>query len=226
MNFLSHFYLVQHDPDPYLVLGMMLPDMTKNHRKNWNLHPKKHLRKFENDAILMSISRGWELHLETDRRFHSSSFFSRHSVELRKQIATVFTGPPFRPFFLAHVALELLLDSLLIIQQKVDTGKFYAQLSACPEDDIIRFLELNGIVEAASFAGWYRQFIDSAYLYSYASPDGLSHALDRIGRRVWQAPVPEKERQRLAEILRIYRNEIENEYLPIFEEITYYLRPL
>ncbi|QEC50968.1 hypothetical protein EDD80_101587 [Anseongella ginsenosidimutans] len=226
MNFLSHFYLIQDNPDPYLVLGMVLPDMVKNHRKTWNLHPYKQAGQLEEDAVLRSIYRGWELHLETDRRFHSSSFFSLHSVELRKQIAAVLSGPPFRPFFLAHIALELLLDSLLIIQQRVDIGKFYLRLSACGEQDIVRFLEINGIHEAPSFTGWFRQFTRSAYLYSYSSPGNLSHALDSIGRRVWQVPFPEEKKGQLAVILQAYRNEIENDYLPIFEEITYYLRPL
>lgn len=226
MNYLSHFYLVGDSADPYLVLGMVLPDMVKNHRKSWNAHPRKHEKELADDGIMTSIRRGWELHLETDRRFHSSAFFSYHSSRLRKQIAQVLPHRPFRPFFLAHVALELLLDSLLIIQEKVDTGKFYTQLAACRESEVVRFLEINGIPEAASFIPWLREFISSAYLYSYSNPGSLSYSLDRIGRRVWQAPVDPRAREQLTGILLAYRDLIENEYLPIFEEITSYLRPL
>lgn len=226
MNYLSHFYLVQDHPDPYLILGMVLPDMVKNHRKDWNMHPRRQRLQLQQDPVLASVLRGWELHLETDRRFHSSLFFKEHSRELRKQIAGVLDRLPFRPFFLAHVALELLLDSLLLLQQRVDPGKLYRQLAACEEQDIIRFLELNGIPQAPSFTAWYRAFIRDAYLYSYSSSSSLSHALEGIGQRVWQARFPPGDTQRIADILLVYRTEIESEYLPIFDEITYYLRLL
>jgi hypothetical protein len=41
MNFLSHFYFDRHSEDPHLVLGAVLPDLVKNARKDWNLHPER-----------------------------------------------------------------------------------------------------------------------------------------------------------------------------------------
>src|SRR3546814_10762411 len=89
---------------------MVLPDMVKNHRKSWNLHPQKHERELNADPVMSAIRLGWDLHLETDRRFHSSVFFHHHTSQLRKQLIRVLPDRPYRPFFLAHIALELLLD--------------------------------------------------------------------------------------------------------------------
>src|SRR5690606_22260906 len=140
-----------------------------------------------------------ERHLETGRRLDSSLFFIEHRRELRKQVARALGRLPARPVFLAQVAPELRLASLLPLLQRVDPGKLYRQLAACEEQDIIRFLELNGIPQAPSFTAWYRAFIRDAYLYSYSSSSSLSHALEGIGQRVWQARFPPGDTQRIAE---------------------------
>src|SRR3546814_21126054 len=103
---------------------------------------------------MSAIRLGGELHLETDRRFHSSVFFHHHTSKLRKQIIRVLPDRPYRPFFLPHIALELLLDSLLMIHERAGTGQFYSRLSDSREDEIVRFLELNGIGDAISFPHW------------------------------------------------------------------------
>lgn len=224
MNFLSHYYFVRHTADPYLALGSVLPDMVRNHRKDWNLHPSRVRERYEGESALFSIFRGWELHMEADRQFHSSEFFRKHSSGLRKEIASFITELPFRPFFLAHVALELLLDSLLIIHKKVDADNFYLQLSGCSPPEVTRFIALCQIPGADSFLPWFDEFRNSRYLFTYSRPERLAYALDRIGQRVWQAPFPGGYRRDLEAVLSAYRAKIEKEYLHIFEEITYYLR--
>src|SRR5690606_36062394 len=116
--------------------------MVKNYRKDWNLHPSRFRERYEKENALFSIYRGWELHMEADRYFHSSEFFRKHSSALRKEIASFITELPFRPFFLAHVGLELLLDSLLIVHKKVDTRDFYLHLSGCSPPVAARFIAL------------------------------------------------------------------------------------
>lgn len=226
MNFISHYYFVRHSADPYLVLGMVLPDMVKNHRKSWNLRPKKQERQLLEREVTASVYKGWELHVETDRLFHSSAFFKEQSSQIRKQIAAIVTRLPFRPFFLAHVALELLLDSLLIIREEADAAHFYRLISRCDPAEVIRFLEINHIDDALSFIPWFNSFVKNRYLYSYSETENLVYALDRTGRRVWSEPFSEEEKDGLSRLLQTWRMQLENEYLPIFEQISYYLRPL
>ena len=48
MNFLSHFYFEQQNPDSNMVMGTVLPDLVKNASKDWNFYPQK------NEALFMT----------------------------------------------------------------------------------------------------------------------------------------------------------------------------
>ena len=66
-----------------------------------------------------SIIAGWQKHLAVDRLFHSSDFFKMRSHQLKKALLPAIEGSPVKPFFLGHVALELILDNLLLTTAKV-----------------------------------------------------------------------------------------------------------
>jgi hypothetical protein len=110
MNFLSHYYFDLDTTSCYFVLGTVLPDLLKNADKNLVLHPEKLVH--SNEAV-NQIIQGWNKHLEVDRYFHSSEFFLHHSHQLKLELRPVIEGSPVKPFFLGHIAIELVLDNLL-----------------------------------------------------------------------------------------------------------------
>lgn len=113
MNYLSHFYFDQLSDDPYYILGIALPDLTKGHNRSWNIHPKP--GEPETDPNFKSILKGWERHLEVDRLFHSSGFFAENTELIKNELKNIpFKNKEIRPYVLAHILLELLLDSILI----------------------------------------------------------------------------------------------------------------
>jgi hypothetical protein len=133
MNFLSHYYFDRDVTNCYHILGIVLPDLLKNADKTIVLHPEKLRHPNEN---VNSIVRGWNRHLEVDRYFHSSEFFFEHSHELKKELLPAVVGSPVKPFFLGHIALELILDNLLITTDKITVHSFYEHLHGC-EDKVI-----------------------------------------------------------------------------------------
>src|SRR5581483_10474802 len=141
MNFLSHFYFDRGTTNCSHTLGTVLPDLLKNADKNIILHPEKlqHPDKKINDIIL-----GWRKHLEVDRYFHSSIFFITHSSKLRQRLEPAIKGSPVKSFFLGHVALELILDSLLLTTGRVSIDDFYAHLAGCDLATIGAFLNFSG----------------------------------------------------------------------------------
>ncbi|MGB4775981.1 MAG: hypothetical protein WBP45_12460, partial [Daejeonella sp.] len=112
MNFLSHFYFDRNTQDPNLVLGTVLPDLIKNARKDWNLYPQKREDRFIHSQEMTSLLTGWKRHLQVDCCFHSSKFFAEHTRAIRLLIAPVLEDSVVRPSFFAHIALELMLDSI------------------------------------------------------------------------------------------------------------------
>ncbi|HEY4327939.1 MAG TPA: hypothetical protein VGN20_28405 [Mucilaginibacter sp.] len=216
MNFLSHFYFDRDTDNCYLVLGTVLPDLLKNADKNIIIHPEKLSHP---DYAVNSIIRGWKKHLEVDRYFHSSDFFLTHSHNLKKLLLPAIEGSPVKPFFLGHIALELILDNLLLTTQKVTADGFYDHLDGCQPALVEKFLTFSGLKNTAVFFRFYDDFKKSRYLYSYSQTREIAYALKRICMRVWNNPfTPENETQMNA-VLTAYRTNLADGFMSIFDEI-------
>lgn len=221
MNFLSHYYFHRYSHDPELVLGCVLPDFLKNADKTVRLQPEQHELKFLNNPRLESLYAGWTHHVETDRVFHNLPFFYEHTHGLRLILAPVVEDTPIRASFLSHIALELLLDHLLLEDGTVDDTHFYRELKAVDRMATQRFLYLCGMEDSSSFFYFLDQFIAENYLSSYRDLTQVSFALLQICRRIWNISPDAVLKERLAGKLAGYKKIIRPEYMSVFEAITY-----
>ena len=219
MNFLSHYYFDQSS-DSYTVLGTLLPDLTANAQKEWKLYPQKNPQLFENDVDLKAILGGWNRHLAVDKYFHNSIFFTTHSHQLSAKLRPILQNSPVKAYFLAHISLELLLDGLLLKNNKVSTEAFYSHLAACNAKKIVQFLELNLVEDTQPFTLYFERFCSSAYLNSYRETEKIAYALHRICLRVWPESLTEAEQIKITKVLVAYQRELESVYFEIFTEIS------
>jgi hypothetical protein len=224
MNFLSHYYF-DRETSPklmgYHTLGTVLPDLLKNADKTINLHPEKlhHSDPKINDIIL-----GWQKHVAVDRYFHTSQFFITHSSELRVLLTPAVAGSPVKTFFLGHIALELILDNLLITTGKVSTDDFYQHLSTCNNDVIEEFLNFSGLAETDQFFLFYENFKRSRYLETYAETQQIAYALRRICMRIWNDPFTPEHEGKMNAVLSAYRDILQDSFITIFDVIEYKLK--
>lgn len=225
MNFLSHFYFDRHSDNPERIIGMVLPDLVKNARKDWCIRPEKQQYLFTADSKLNGILEGWKRHLEVDRYFHSSDFFCFHTQNIKTLIRPFLINTEVRPSFVAHIALELMLDSLLLKENIVETGQFYKYLSAADVTSIKIFLELNGIFDTSPFFNFLDEFISSAYLNQYNDSGHIIYAIGRICMRLWMNPFSETQKLQLTAVLLPYMAKLEKEYTQIFDQIEVRLNP-
>lgn len=213
MNFLSHFYYTQSTANPYYTMGAVLPDLFRNHHHDWKFH--------EIDVVpdgddMSWLIKGWLLHIEVDRIFHSSAPFAAHTSHLRKKLVHVFTEPPKRPFFLAHIGYELILDALLIKNKKVIAAEFYQQLESCDSSVLDRFMVQLGVQDTGGFHKFLKNFIESRYLGNYDRPKSLVHALDQIGRRVWVEKFTDFETKNTIEAIDSTMKELNPAFIDVF----------
>lgn len=219
MNFLSHYFFDKHQQDSYQVLGAVLPDLVKNADKNWNIYPQKHESVYQDNPIYSSIIRGWKRHLQVDAIFHSSDFFYTHTAALKMLIKPILENTPVRPSFLAHIALELLLDHLILTQKLISADDFYNHLKVVDLDKLTDFLAAENIHESQKFLRFYNGFIDNRYLFSYQELDNVSYALHRICLRIWDNPFSEETKAELTNKLQLYKADLQVDFMRIFEEI-------
>jgi hypothetical protein len=223
MNFLSHFYFDKNSADDYIVLGTVLPDLLKNAVKEGNLHPLKLEHIFQKDPLQKALLIGWERHLLVDKIFHSSGFFQHQTAVLKQLLLPLLTTSPVKPFFLAHIGLELILDHLLTVNELIDTNKFYGHLGRIDQTVLKAFLNKCEFAETGKFIKFLEEFISSRYLLSYSKIENITYALNRICMRLWERPFEDHELIQLTEQLRYFKNRIEDEYLTIFAEVEFNL---
>ncbi|MGF7080043.1 ACP phosphodiesterase [Mucilaginibacter sp. UYCu711] len=216
MNFLSHYYFDRDVTDCYFILGTVLPDLLKNADKTIVLHPEK--LQHQNPHV-NAIIKGWNKHLDVDRYFHSSDFFATHSHELKKLLAPVIEGSPVKPFFLGHIAIELILDNLLLTTGKIKVDDFYAHLKGCDNTIIEEFLTSAGLKDTTRFLRFYEGFKRDGYLHTYSETQQIAYALKRICMRVWENPFTPLHEARMNEVLVAYRRLLLPHFMTIFYEI-------
>ena len=219
MNFLSHYYFERENPNENVVMGMVLPDFVKNAHKDWNLHPQKNETLFNTNPAQQALLTGWKRHLETDRLFHNSAFFTTQTALLKQAILPAVATGPVKPFFLAHIALELLLDHLLVSQGKINIDQFYQQLQQANTPALSSFLEKAQLPDIAHFSKFLDSFISSRYLLSYQKIENITYALNRICMRLWDRPFTESQLHTLTEKLESFKEGLALNYLHIFTEI-------
>lgn len=225
MNFLSHFYFDRHISDPERIMGMVLPDLVKNAKKEWSLRPEKTPYRFEEDNKLRHLLDGWKRHLEVDKHFHSSDFFCSHTGNIRAQISPFLVTSEVRPSFVAHIALELMLDSLLLTESIISTGNFYRFLRETDRDALDSFLQLNSIADTEPFFRFLDEFIDSEYLNSYSDSAHIIYAVGRICMRIWPDPFTETQKLQLTAVLVPYLERLRTDFMQVFQEIEERLTP-
>ena len=219
MNFLSHYYFDKNNQNSKLIIGTILPDLLKNAHKSWNIHPQKKEHLFEEDPYLKEILMGWKRHLMVDKLFHSSVFFETQTGLLKQMLLPILTQSPVRPSFLAHIGVELVLDHLLVTENRVDLNQFYAHLNHVEDHLLNDFLNKNGLTETEKFFKFLNSFKTSRYLFSYAQLENVSYALQRICMRIWAQPFSEETLNLLTAQLHLYKALLAKNYQTIFDEI-------
>ncbi|WP_345948217.1 hypothetical protein ABDD95_15305 [Mucilaginibacter sp. PAMB04274] len=216
MNFLSHYYFDRHTTNCYHVLGTVLPDLLKNADKSIILHPQEY---HYTDGPAHHIFNGWEKHLEVDRHFHNANFFKTHSHQLKLALLPALNGSPVKPFFLGHIAIELILDNLLLTTEQITAHGFYEHLGSCEDEVIKEFLTKSGMKDPSLFIRFFTKFKNDQYLHTYARTEQVAYALKRICMRIWSNPFMPGQEAAINEVIIDYRKKLESNFLEIFSEI-------
>ncbi|GAB2691814.1 hypothetical protein GCM10027037_13930 [Mucilaginibacter koreensis] len=216
MNFLSHFYFDRHSINCYHILGTVMPDLLKNADKSAVIHPEK---LSHSNPEIQSIINGWKKHLEVDRHFHNSDFFKTHSHRLKLHLLPALAGSPVKPFFLGHIAVELILDNLLLTESLILADDFYNHLEGCEDDVIHEFLSFSGYTDSNLFLRFYTNFKKSRYLQSYIEVNQVAYALKRICMRIWNHPFSPEQEVQLNDLLADYRLRLKADFQSIYQEI-------
>lgn len=190
MNYLAHAY--QHLDNPYFVAGTGLPDwMSVIDRKN---RPR---RQYAEPVIdhshpsIAALARGCVQHHADDLWFHQNECFvtlsTQFAVELRQLLEP---GLGHQAGFVGHIAVELLLDAILIERDPRLLDKYYALLESL-DADLVQ-AGANAICQqpVTNLVDLLPKFIEVRFLADYSDDELLLRNFNRVMKRVGLPQLP------------------------------------
>jgi len=185
VNYLSHYYIDRHNPDPEFVLGLMMPDLIRG------FDPEKKLKyvnikKVEVSKDFMDVHSGVMKHHLVDAYFHNSDYFKNNCKLIEKVIKRYPIAAANRyQHFLSHILLEMLIDRYLIIDHPAIVNEFYSIIEKADNEKINEYFEFIGLSEISKpFTSFLRKFVELRFLANYTDNNLFIKALIGVYKKV------------------------------------------
>lgn len=188
MNFLSHFYNEQPCSEPYIIAGVILPDILSNYSYRSGEVIKLHAGKLveTQDSNFAELSAGVQKHYAADDAFHESDFF-HSNVDMIRDIVHRhgLKHVEKRLYALAHVMLEIMLDRKLLVENSHTCDELYRLINEVDLARLEGFMALNHhAAHAAGVARHFGGFREVKFIYDYTDDGRLMELLGRINQRL------------------------------------------
>ena len=190
MNYFTH--ALNHLDRPYFMAGTAIPDWLSVVNRKVRLRPRQLERWLTDECEIQStLAAGVLRHLTDDDWFHTTRGFVEVTGELSHQFRECL-GPSelYHCGFLGHVAMELLLDGVLMQIYPERFEEYWRVLDRIEPDLIetaVNRMAKSPVEHLAWFIGLYRR---EQFLRCYENDASLVRRLNQVLIRVKLTPVP------------------------------------
>ena len=203
MNYFAHALDVLDDP--YMLAGTAVPDWLNVADRGVRVR-SKHALPFIADADprLAAVARGIVRHLQDDAWFHETATFHELSWRFTALVRDALPDDEgFRPSFLGHILVEILLDASLIARYPDRLETYYRQLAGLDPGVVQTAVNRMAPRSTERLAPLIPLFIGERFLWDYADDAKLWRRLNQVMRRVGLPLLPESFCELLPEIRRL-----------------------
>jgi hypothetical protein len=190
MNYLAHGW--RYADEPYVLAGTAAPDWLNVIDRKTRVRSRTAVEFVADaDPIVASIARGIVQHHADDAWFHATTAFNELSLQFAVEIREVLPGDEgFRPSFLGHIIVELLLDRALAEDEPKRLDNYYAalaKLDAVVTQHAISLLATRPVDRIVTLLP---RFLSERFLYDYLDDAKLLMRLNHVMRRVGLPQLP------------------------------------
>ncbi len=177
--------------DPYFLAGTAVPDWLSVVDRGVRSRAK-HADALidDSDALIARVAQGIVQHHRDDEWFHKTRAFAELSLSLTVKIReSMAADHGFRPSFLGHILVELLLDAVLIERDQEALHHYYRAMKQA--DPAVVELAVNRISPHATdkINLFLPRFCQERFLWDYAEDGKLTGRLNQVLRRVGLSPL-------------------------------------
>jgi len=172
--------------DPYYLAGTAVPDwlnVVDRRVRVRSRHALVHLPAA--DARLASVAAGIAQHCRDDDWFHQTRAFAELSLEICRQLREVLPADDgFRPHFLGHILVELLLDAELIRDDPARLDAYYSAMDGVEPQAVEEAVSTIAGRAVPNLATFIPLFSRERFLWDYGDDGKLLFRVNQVMRRV------------------------------------------
>jgi len=201
---------------PYFLAGTAVPDWLGGVDRKVRV-PRKRAEQYVQhaDPVVAMVAQGIVQHHHDDAWFHKNRAFNEMCLQFAKDIRAIIPDDRgFRPRFLAHILVELLLDAQLIAHTPGDIDRYYQVMEELDASDVERAVNLMTTRATDALADRITLFCERRFLYDYADDETLLRRLNNVMQRVKLALLPDS-------LLRLFptaRREVARRQMELLDE--------
>lgn len=189
MNYLAHG--VAHVESPYLLAGTAVPDWLSVVNRRVRVSGKAAAALLlDDDPVARAVAAGVVQHLDDDRWFHQTRVFAETSLRFAVELRELLPGDEgFRPSFLGHILVEILIDATLIRRDPGVADRYYRALAEVSPAQVQAAVNRMARQPTDQLAVWIERFLQVRFLYDYLEDDKLLFRLEQVMSRVGLPPL-------------------------------------
>ncbi|MEX2141248.1 MAG: hypothetical protein WD894_18430 [Pirellulales bacterium] len=213
MNYLAHGWRFTHDP--YFLAGTAVPDWLCVADRGVRVRSKRAAEWTDGcDAETAAVARGICRHHADDRWFHQTRAFAELSLGFSRRTHDALPADEgFRPWFLGHILVELLLDAALIEQRPERLTAYYAALAEVDGAVVEAAVNRIALQPAQRLSNFISLFCRARFLYDYTDDGKLLVRLNQVMQRVRLPALPAS----FVELLPAMRDEVRNRQIELLD---------
>ncbi|MEQ8790738.1 MAG: hypothetical protein RIC55_30855 [Pirellulaceae bacterium] len=190
MNYFAHGR--HYTNDPYFLAGTAVPDWLSVVDRKVRARRKNAARFVEDeDPRVAALARGVVQHHHDDDWFHQTRAFVELNLEFTVAIRDrLGADAGFRPSFLGHILVEILLDAVLIEEQPERLDAYYAAMRQLDPQLVGEAVNQMATQTTPLLAALLPRFSAERFLYDYADDGKLLWRLNHVMRRVKLPQLP------------------------------------
>ena len=191
MNFLCH--AMPYFEAPLVAASTAVPDWLSVVDRKIRARGKLARQVLDSDDDeLRDVATGVIRHIEDDRWFHGTQAFVDTNMRLAVQLRDRLPGDQgFRPTFVGHILIEMLLDAFWIRDDPSIGKQYYSILKSISPLTIQRCVNTISGKPTDKLAVTIERFIEIRFLYDYLDHDKLLVRLNQVLKRVRLPQLPE-----------------------------------